>query len=103
MQADISLISVVFTCILTVFVAMKAQRLLDAAIPLALLFALSSNYLIAGLSGSGFAEIAIRGVIAYAILRSSAELLKRGIATHTPRHMRYSTEQPVIEFEEVQS
>lgn len=85
-------------CAAATFAAMKMQRLLDAAPLLALLFAGVSNYAVDGMKDSGIAEMIARIVISYAVIRIAAELTKRSTAGQA---IRYATEQPVIEFEEV--
>lgn len=81
--------------------ALKYQRLIDFSPYLAVATGLISNYISPGLANSSIIEIAARIIVAYAILRSAAELTKR-LTSPLPVHMRYSTQQPVIEFEEVQ-
>lgn len=79
---------------------LKQQILIRSAPYLAVAIAISSNYISAGLANSSIVEIALRIAIAYAVMRISAGLTAQLTAT-LPVHMQYSTQQPVIEFEEV--
>lgn len=89
------IISAALTCY-----ALKNQRMIATSIPLAIALGLASNYISSGLANASLIEIALRILIAYAILRSTAEITKR-MTGPLPAHMHYSTQQPVIEFEAV--
>ena len=81
--------------------ALKRQMLIRSAPYLAVTIGLSSNYISAGLANSSIVEIAVRIVVAYVVIRVSAGLTAQLTAT-LPVHMHYSTQQPAIDFEEVQ-
>lgn len=100
MQTEIYLyLTYIVTAALTGY-ALKTQRMVTASIPLALALGLASNYISAGLANASLIEIALRILIAYAIMRGVAEIAKR-MTSPLPTHMQYSTAQQVIEFEEV--
>lgn len=98
MQSEYTQLALTAACIMAVYIAMKQQLLIDFSPLLALLFAAISNYALPALSGSGIVEMLVRLVIGYAVCRGAAELTKRSTAGQA---IRYATEQPVIEFEEV--
>ncbi len=81
--------------------ALTEQRLIQLAPLLAVAMALVSNYFFSGLAGAGLFEIALRCLLAYAALRLTAEAAKRITGT-MPTSMRYVSQMPAIEFEEVQ-
>ena len=81
--------------------ALTEQRLIQLAPLLAVAMALVSNYFFSGLAGAGLFEIALRCLLAYAALRLTAEAAKRITGT-LPTSMRYVSQMPAIEFEEVQ-
>ena len=82
--------------------ALTEQRLIQLAPLLAVAMALVSNYFFSGLAGAGLFEIALRCLLAYTVLRLTAEAAKRITGT-LPTSMRYASQMPVaIEFEEVE-
>lgn len=80
--------------------ALTEQRMGQLAPALAVVFGLASNYLFNGLAGAGIIEIVARIVVAFIILRLSAELAKRS-SRRLPVAMKFAAQQPKIEFEEV--
>lgn len=100
MQTEIYLyVTYIITAALTGY-AFKTQRMITGSIPLAIALGLSSNYISVGLANASLIEIALRILIAYAIMRGTAEITKR-LTGPLPVQMHYSTQQPAIEFEEV--
>lgn len=97
---DILMIIIVLTCTILVFVLSRMQRLAKGALPLALLFALAANYGLAGLRGATIGEMAMRITLSYIIIRIAGTLLGQ-LSTGAPATIRYSQQQPKIEFEEV--
>lgn len=81
--------------------ALTEQRMGQLAPALAVVFGLASNYLFNGLAGAGIIEIVVRIVVAFIILRLSAELAKRS-SRRLPVAMKFAAQQPKIEFEEVE-
>lgn len=92
---------VVLTCTILVFALLKMQRLTKGALPLALLFALAANYGLSGLRGASIGEMSLRIALAYAVIRISGMLLGQ-LTNGAPATIRYNSQQPKIEFEEVQ-
>lgn len=69
---------------------------------LAVAAALVSNYFFSGLAGAGLLEMGLRCLLAYVVLRVTAEAAKRVTGT-MPVSMRYAAQMPAaIEFEEVE-
>lgn len=100
MNSDLYLYATYLAAAVVVFFALENRRLIDLSLPLAIAIALLSNYTSPGLASAGIVEIVVRFVVAFAILRSVAETTRRATQP-LPVAMRYSSQQPVIEFEEV--
>ena len=99
-NSDLYLYATYLVAAVVVYFALANRRLIDLSLPLALALALLSNYTIEGLASAGIVEIVVRVVVAFAILRSVAEVTRRNTQP-LPVAMRYSSQQPAIEFEEV--
>lgn len=100
MNSDLYLYATYLAAAVVVYWALANRRLIDLSLPLAIALALLSNYTAAGLVSAGIVEMVVRFVVAFAILRSVAALTRR-TTQPLPMAMRYSSQQPVIEFEEV--
>lgn len=99
-NSDLYLYATYLAAAVVVYFALANRRLIDLSLPLAIAIALLSNYTSPGLASAGIVEIVVRFVVGYAILRSVAEMTRR-TTQPLPTTMRYSSQQPVIEFEEV--
>lgn len=99
-NSDLYLYVTYLAAAVVVYFALANRRLIDLSLPLAMAIALLSNYTATGLASAGIVEMAVRFVVAFSILRSVAEVTRRNTQP-MPVAMRYSSQQPVIEFEEV--
>lgn len=97
---DILMLIIVLTCTIVVFVLSRMQRLTKGALPISLGFALAANYGLPGLRGATIGEMALRITLSYIIIRIAGTLLGQ-LTTGAPATIRYSSQQPKIEFEEV--